>query len=64
MQPDGPFLAQARERVQQQYGGAIGQRREELVTPALVLDIDAAQRNIETMADGLRELGGATIRRH
>jgi len=37
-----PILAQARERVRRQNGGAVGRPREELITPALVLDIDAA----------------------
>ena len=64
MQNCGPILAKARERTWQQYGAAIGSRRDELITPALVLDIDAAQRNIDRMAEGLRELGGATIRPH
>jgi D-serine deaminase-like pyridoxal phosphate-dependent protein len=57
-------LREAYERVMREYGGAIGQRREELVTPALVLDIDAAQRNIDRMASELRQLGMATIRPH
>ena len=60
----GSVLAEARERVSRQYGDAVGRRREELVTPALVLDIDAAQRNIDKMAAGLTELGTATIRPH
>jgi len=57
------ILKEAHEGVQRQYGFEIGRRREELVTPALVLDIDAAQRNIERMADAL---GGmpATLRPH
>ncbi|HUY47492.1 MAG TPA: alanine racemase [Streptosporangiaceae bacterium] len=58
-----PILAAARDVVLQQYGGAIGRRREELITPALVLHIDAAQRNIDRMAAELRQLG-ATIRPH
>src|ERR1700728_3193126 len=63
--PDfSPLLDQARERVARQYGYAIGRRRDELVTPALVLDIDAAQRNIDHMAGSLREMGAATIRPH
>jgi D-serine deaminase-like pyridoxal phosphate-dependent protein len=45
------------------YGGAIGRPRLELTTPALVLDIDAAQRNIDRMAARLRELP-AGIRPH
>ena len=58
------ILPEAYERARQQYGEAIGQRREELVTPALVLDIDAAQRNIDHMAGELKQLGKATIRPH
>jgi lysyl-tRNA synthetase class 1 len=49
-------LDAAHERVRDMYGGAIGRRREDLVTPALVLDIDAAQRNIDLMAARLRAL--------
>jgi D-serine deaminase-like pyridoxal phosphate-dependent protein len=59
-----PELDQAREHVLRQYGDDIGQRREELITPALVLDIDAAQRNIDRMASELKQLGKATIRPH
>src|ERR1700684_2707970 len=63
--PDaGPLLAEYRDRCMRQYGQAIGRRREDLVTPALVLDIDAAQRNIDRMASALRQLGPATIRPH
>src|SRR5262249_57048378 len=60
----GMILAEARERVRRQNGGAVGRSREELITPALVLDIDAAQRNIEAMAGELRRMGAATIRPH
>ena len=59
-----PLLTQARDRVMRQYGQAVGRRREELVTPALVLDIDAAQRNIDRMASELRRLAQATTRPH
>jgi D-serine deaminase-like pyridoxal phosphate-dependent protein len=59
-----PLLTLARDRVMRQYGQAVGRRREELVTPALVLDVDAAQRNIDRMASELRRLGQATIRPH
>ena len=45
-----PTLDQARDHILRQYGDDIGTRREELITPALVLDIDAAQRNIDRMA--------------
>ena len=59
-----PVLDQAREHVLRQYGDDIGQRREELITPALVLDVDAAQRNIDHMAGELKQLAKATIRPH
>ena len=64
MPDSAPILQQAYDRVRHQYGDAIGQRREGLVTPALVLDIDAAQRNIGHMASELKQLGRATIRPH
>lgn len=51
------------ERVRAMYGNAIGRKRQDLVTPALVLDIDAAQRNIDHMAARIRELP-AGIRPH
>ena len=44
-------------------GAAIGRRRRELVTPALVLDLPAAQRNIEHMAARIAQLP-ADIRPH
>ena len=64
MLDSAPVLQEAYDRVRHEYGDAIGQRREELVTPALVLDIDAAQRNIDRMASELKQLGRATIRPH
>src|SRR5580704_7773980 len=65
MMPDAaPLLAEYRDRVLRQYGQAVGRRREDLVTPALVLDIDAAQRNIDRMASELRRIGPTTIRPH
>jgi D-serine deaminase-like pyridoxal phosphate-dependent protein len=58
------LLAEYRDRAMRQYGQAVGRRREDLVTPALVLDIDAAQRNIDRMASELRRIGPTTIRPH
>src|SRR5215475_5963964 len=58
------ILREAYDTVRRDYGRAIGQRRDELITPALVLDIDAAQRNIDHMASELKQLGRATIRPH
>jgi D-serine deaminase-like pyridoxal phosphate-dependent protein len=50
-------------RVRREYGAAIGRRRDELVTPALVLDLPAAKRNIAHMGEAIRGLP-ATIRPH
>src|SRR6202035_5210318 len=58
------ILQDAYDNVRREYGTAIGQRRDELITPALVLDIDAAQRNIDHMASELKQMGAATIRPH
>ncbi len=59
-----PLLQESREAIMRQYGAAVGRRREELITPALVLDIDAAQRNIDRMASELRRMGSTNIRPH
>jgi len=64
MPDSAAILQEAYDRARREYGGAIGQHRDELITPALVLDIDAAQRNIDRMADELRQMGKATIRPH
>src|SRR5215469_8205335 len=61
---DTALLAETRDRVMRQYGAAIGRRRDGLATPALVLDVEAAQRNIDRMASELRRMGGAAIRPH
>ncbi|HEV8219266.1 MAG TPA: alanine racemase [Streptosporangiaceae bacterium] len=58
------ILQEAYDQVRRDYGAAVGRRREELVTPALVLDIGAAQRNIDHMASELKQLGAAVIRPH
>ena len=58
------ILQEAYDNVRHEYGRAIGQRRDELITPALVLDIDAAQRNIDHMASELKQMGAAAIRPH
>ena len=58
------ILQESYDQVRRDYGAAIGQRREDLVTPALVLDADAAQRNIDHMASELKQIGAAVIRPH
>jgi D-serine deaminase-like pyridoxal phosphate-dependent protein len=56
-------LAETYDRVRRDYGGSIGRHRSELVTPALVLDLPAAKRNIDRMAGRIAELP-AEIRPH
>jgi D-serine deaminase-like pyridoxal phosphate-dependent protein len=47
------MMAQLKEYVRDAYRSAIGRPRRELVTPALILDLDAARRNIQFMASRL-----------
>ena len=56
-------IEEARERARHAYGAAIGRRRSEVITPALILDLDAARRNIDKMARWL-EGKPARIRPH
>ena len=55
MDPIAPVfgLEGAYAQMRHEYGASIGRHRSELVTPALVLDLPAARRNIETMARAL-----------
>ena len=56
-------ITETQDRVLHAYGGAIGKRAAELVTPALVLDVHAARRNIEKMGERMRALP-AELRPH
>ena len=56
-------IAETYDRVRRLYGSAIGRPRSELVTPALVLDLPAAKRNIALMGRRIAELP-AEIRPH
>ena len=58
-----PVLDDVRSNVQAAYGWAIGRHRGDILTPSLVLDLDAAQRNIDRMAAELAGLP-AGIRPH
>lgn len=51
-----PLLAETYDRVRREYGGAVGRHRSELTTPALVLDLPVAKRNIQRMADHMATL--------
>ena len=52
-----------RDDVRRRYGSAVGRPLTEVVTPALVLDLPAAERNIRRMADAIASLP-ATLRPH
>jgi D-serine deaminase-like pyridoxal phosphate-dependent protein len=52
-----------RDNLPQIYHSAIGRPRRELVTPALILDLDVARRNIQFMAERLRGMK-ARLRPH
>ena len=56
-------IEETRARVRHAYGAAVGKSRSEVVTPALILDLPAARRNIEKMASWL-EGKPAKIRPH
>lgn len=49
-QPLDP-IERIRDRIRATYGGAIGRPRHYLVTPALILDLDAVRRNMAAMAE-------------
>lgn len=57
------MMTEWHDRVRKAYGSAIGRLRRELVTPALILDLDAARRNIQVMANRLSKLK-AKLRPH
>ena len=56
-------VARHREFIFEVYGGAIGRSAPEVPTPALLLDLEVAKRNIARMAAALRDLNTA-IRPH
>ncbi len=56
-------IADAYERVRRAYGNAIGRHRTEVITPALLLDLPAARRNITKMGERMREMS-ADLRPH
>ena len=56
-------VAKCRATIYDLYRGAIGRPMRELPTPALLLDLAAANRNMSRMAGALRDTN-ATIRPH
>ena len=61
--PAAGAIQETRDRVKRAYGSAIGRNRHDLVTPALILDLPAARRNIKKMADRLTTMP-AKLRPH
>ncbi len=56
--PAAATVRETYERVRRAYGSAIGRDRHDVVTPALLLDLPAARRNITKMADRLKTMPG------
>ena len=50
------MIDQAHERVRAIYGSEIGRKRIELVTPALILDLDVLRRNLDVMAELMKTM--------
>ena len=61
--PAAGAIQETRDRVKRAYGSAVGRNRHDLVTPALILDLPAARRNIKKMADRLKTMP-AKLRPH
>lgn len=57
------LIRDARDVVMRQYGGAIGESVERVTTPALLLDLPAAKRNIRRMQEGIAPFT-TTLRPH
>lgn len=56
--PSAAAIQETYERVRRAYGSAIGRHRHDVVTPALLLDLPAARRNITKMGDRLKRMPG------
>jgi D-serine deaminase-like pyridoxal phosphate-dependent protein len=63
VQEPAPLIAEAHDRVRDQYRAAIGRPREELTTPALLLDLGTLRANLDLMASGMRDVP-TTLRAH
>lgn len=63
MNDPAPLITEAHERVRGLYRPAIGRPREEITTPALLLDMATLRANLDLMADGMRG-APATLRAH
>lgn len=61
--PATETIQETRDRVKHAYGSAIGRNRRDLITPALILDLTVARRNIAKMAERLKSMP-ARLRPH
>jgi D-serine deaminase-like pyridoxal phosphate-dependent protein len=58
-----PMMNAWRDRARKLYGAAIGRSRHDLVTPALIMDLDVVRRNIQHMTERLSTMK-AKLRPH
>jgi D-serine deaminase-like pyridoxal phosphate-dependent protein len=63
LRPPERLVTEAHERVRELYAPDVGRRREELSTPALLLDVDVLRANLELMAAGMSGVA-TTLRAH
>lgn len=54
--PAAGAIHETYDRVRRAYGSAIGRHRRDVVTPALLLDLPVARRNITKMADRIKKM--------
>jgi D-serine deaminase-like pyridoxal phosphate-dependent protein len=54
--PAAGAIQETYDRVKRAYGSAIGRHRRDVVTPALLLDLPVARRNITKMADRIKKM--------
>ena len=54
--PDGSIVSRAHEAAVSMYGTAIGSKCDDLVTPALLLDIEAVRRNLVFMSERMKNV--------
>ena len=47
MRDPAPLITEAHDRVRELYGSAIGRDRHEVITPALVVDRDVLEANLQ-----------------
>ena len=63
MRDPAPLITEAHERVRSLYAPALGRQRDELTTPALLLDLGILRANLELMEAGMRD-APAVLRAH